>query len=72
MGSRRDSKARYSDKEKLYEKAGRNIAKAQKKDKEYYDKKHCDSQVPILRNICSAAKNSDFVLILGFLTMKIT
>ena len=34
-------------KEKLYEKAGRNITEAQTKDKEYYDKKHCDSQVRI-------------------------
>ena len=34
-------------KEKLHEKAGTNITVAQKKDKEYYyDKKHCDSQVP--------------------------
>ena len=32
-------------KEKLYERASKNITSAQKKDKEYYDKKRCDSQV---------------------------
>ena len=34
--------AKVSIKEKIYQKAGQNITRAQKKDKEYYDKKHSD------------------------------